>query len=174
MKTLNNYLNESLFKDFFTSIKKTIFNKAKNSEMKVNRKQMTMDELIKYVDKNIKKYEKNKNAEVLIKDVTEIINNDITNFKKIVPLLKKWTELNNKDGNYKFDTIVKNDECTKYLKDICKILTDKYKWESFEHTKFSHYEDENGNYEEGVGEEWEVYNTAFLAFILASLADTIK
>jgi len=173
MKTLNTYINESLLKDFFTSIKKTIFNKAKQSEMKVNGKQMTMDELIKYVDKNIKKYEKNKSAETLIKDVTEIINNDITNFKKIVPLLKEWTKLKNKDEYYKFDTIIKNDECTKYLQNICKILTNKYKWESFEDTEFELYTDENGDYEEGVGEEWEVYNTAFLAFILATLADEI-
>jgi len=173
MKSINNYLNESLLKDFFTSIKKTIFNKAKHSEMKVNGKQMTMDELIKYVDKNLKKYEKNKSAETLIKDVTEIINNDITHFKKIVPLLKKWTELNNKDDYYRFDTIIKNDECTKYLQNICKILTNKYKWESFEDIEFVPYEDENGNYEEDGGEEWAVYNTAFLAFILATLADEI-
>lgn len=162
---LKDTISEALFKDFFTAVKNQVVNKAKRSDMEIDNKKMSMEELIKYVNKNLKADDKGKDAAQLLKDVTEIVNKDSNKFENIVPLLKKWTELNDKNKKYSFDTFIANDKCTSYLQSVCDTLAEKYKWESFKDTHVVDFEDSDEEDEE------DVFNTAFIAFILASLAD---
>lgn len=179
MKAITEYITEAIFKDFTTMVINQIIHKAKRSSIQVKDKKITMEALIKYDSTKIKTIEKNKDANQLIKDITNIVNKDVNSFKAVLPLLQKWIELNEKNKFYPFDKLIDNEKCKQYLIDTCKTLTDEYGWESF--SKADLYI--NGNSEENneeqtndneVNEEYILYNVAFIAFILSSISDNIS
>ncbi len=172
MKTLKDFINEQFIDEsllgFVKKIKDKIFNKAKDSELKVGNKVTDMDKVVDNVNNKIEKHS-HKNVNELLKDITEIVKKDMNSFNKIMPILHKWVETHDQKDFYMFDTLIGNKDCHNYIINLCSILANKYGWEDLEFETESGY-DEDGRWEEG-GEC--LYNTAYIAFMLSTISENL-
>lgn len=172
MKKLRDFINEQYIDEsllgFVKKIKDKIFNRAKDSEIKVGNKVADMDKIVDNVNNKIEK-NSHKNVDELLKDITEIVKKDMNSFNKIIPVLHKWVETHDQRHFYMFDTLIGDKNCHNYIINLCSILTNKYGWEDLEFETESGY-DEDGRWEEG-GEL--LYNTAYIAFMLSSISEEL-
>ena len=166
IKTYEEFVNEG-FKDLFKKVRNDMVQDSKDFEIKIGDKTINAEKLTIAINKNLKSEDK-KDVSKFVENIVEIVSKDKDNFKdNIAPVLKEWVDKYNKDGVCPMDVVIKDEDCTKYIKDIIDELVSKYKWESLTDWEVVTYDDTDEE------DEMEVYNTGFIAYVLASIADEI-
>lgn len=172
MKSLKQHMIDESLKGIINKVKNRISKDSKNTNVGFNNSTNTakMDDVVKHAEENLKDAHNGKNLDNLIKDMLEIIEKDKSSFNAIKRDLLKWTAETKRTKTYELNRFVGSNLCTEYLKTLCSKLSNVYGWEGIAwEDELEYYEDEEGNYAELP----DVYDTTFIAFTLASIANEI-
>ena len=156
------FVNEG-FKDLFKKVKDNVDDSSKKDDIKIGDKKVSMEDVTAAIRKYL-------HPEVIfIKNITELVNKDKDNFKEnIVPILRKWAENKDDNGEFEFDDYIGNSDCTKYIKKIIEVLVNDYGWDELMDVEAVVYDDSNEE------DERDTYFTGFIAYVLLAISEEIK